>query len=446
MIIPITEIPPSIVDGLRPYRDLFPRVETFVHLMEYATGLVVLEKPSIRRLSECLIYDVDQSCINKMMTQSPWDGNAVNERRLELISPDYKGKGLIIGILDTTLLHHPRSKKIYAADKYWDYVDNCYTTGIQIVTSAISVEERCDGFDYRIYHRFHQEAEEAYLQHTSKFTRSHAQMISFLASLLGHIANKQNHKTKHQLTVEMVEEMEKSELAPGVYVVDSSLFAPVLIDKIESYNKPWVADSEVSRILYDKGKKYNLASYEAQLPDEAFREITTTIHGDKKTFYVFTKVVRIHKYGKVRLAIIYRKPNRQGNPIFCFTNQLYWEATRILKVRTRRWDIEPLHEQAKQFLGAEASQLQNEKGVRRHLTLVFVVNSLLQSMNMEQPIAGLSMQGRRENSQWTFGQRCLRIILEVFESMINKIKAWFEKEKLTSRQIFERLFKKMCQA
>jgi SRSO17 transposase len=234
MMIPITEIPPSIADGLRPYRDLFPRVETFNHLMEYATGLVVLDKPSILRLSECLVDDVDQSCINKMITQSPWDGKAVNQRRLELISPQYKGKGLIVGIIDTTLLHHPRSKNIYAADKYWDYVNNCYTTGIQVVTSAISCNDRCDGFDYRIYHRFHQQAEEAYLQYASKFTHNQPQMMNFLTSLLAHIENKQNHQTKHQLAVEMVEQMEKSELAPGVYVVDSSLFAPVLIDKIDT--------------------------------------------------------------------------------------------------------------------------------------------------------------------------------------------------------------------
>ena len=124
------------------------------------TGLVVLEKPSIRKLSECLIDGPDQSCINKMLTQSPWDKTAVNQRRLEIIAPHYRGKGPIIGILDSTLLHHPRSKKIYGTYKYWDYVDHCYTKGIQLVTSAISTDERCDGFDYRIYHRFFKEAEE----------------------------------------------------------------------------------------------------------------------------------------------------------------------------------------------------------------------------------------------------------------------------------------------
>lgn len=316
------------------------------------------------------------------------------------------------------------------------------------MTSAISTDERCDGFDYRVYHRFFKEAEETYLQFTRPNMKetNHPEMISYLAHLLAHIGNKHNHNTKHQLAVEMIENMEENDLAPGVYVMDSSLFAPVVIDKIESLDKPWVADSESSRILYDKGKKYNLISYEEKLPDEAFREITITIHGKRKTFYVFTKVVRIRKYGKVRLTIIYRKPNRKGNPIFCFTNQLHWEATRILTVRIHRWDLEPLHEQMKQFLGAEESQLQNEKGVRRHLTLVFVVNSLLQSLDMEQPVAGLSMEGRRENNQWTFGQRCLRILLEVFENMIQKIITWFSEEKLSPNEIFEKLVKKMCKA
>lgn len=249
MFIPITDIPQSIVDGFSPYRDLFCRPESFQHLMEYATGLVVLDKPSIRRLSECLLDGPDQSCINKMLTQSPWDETAVNARRLEIIATDYKGRGRIVGVLDSTLLHHPRSEKIYGTYKYWDYVENCYTNGIQLVTSAISTDERCDGFDYRIYHRFFKEAEEAYLQFTRKFTVNHPQMISYLTSLLAHIENKQNHKTKHQLSVEMIDKMEDSNLAPDVYVVDSSLFAPQLIDKIESLDKPWVADSEVIRVL-----------------------------------------------------------------------------------------------------------------------------------------------------------------------------------------------------
>src|SRR5438067_9822406 len=70
-------------------------------------------------------------------------------------------------------------------------------------------------------------------------------------------------------------------------------------------------------------------------------------------------------------------------PIYCFTRMLTWNAQKIVQVRCHRWDIEPLHERIQQFLGAEDSQLQTEAGVRRHLTLVFVVNSLLKSRDSE---------------------------------------------------------------
>ena len=128
MIVPIVAIPPSIELGLAPYRDLFPRIETYQHNKEYCTGLVVLEKPSINRLAACLVEGPVQSSINKALTRSPWSGDAVNERRLERIKHYHRGKGLTIGIIDSPFSHHPRGeKKIYGVYRYWDYVKGCYT-------------------------------------------------------------------------------------------------------------------------------------------------------------------------------------------------------------------------------------------------------------------------------------------------------------------------------
>ncbi len=447
MIIPITDIPRSIQDGFAPYRDLFPRNETFQHVLEYATGLVVLPQPSIRRLAECLVDGPDQSCINKTLTQSPWLEETFNQRRLELIAPHYRGKGLVIGILDTVLIHHPRSTSMYGVYRYWDYVNGCYTKAMQLVTSAISTTDRCDGFDYRIYHRFFKEQELRYLAYTRPSQNETDQRIwnIHLTELLTFHLHQRQFKTQSDLAAEMIAQMEASQTAPDAYAVDSRLFTPKIIHTIEAYGKPWVADSEKSRILYAKGQKFNLETYEAQLPDNAFRPHTITIHGKKRTFWVFTKVVHIHRYGKVRLAIIYYdNRDREGDPIYCFTNQLNWEAKRILRVRMRRWDIEPFHEQIKQFLGVEDSQLRTERGMRRHLYLVFAVNSLLQSLDMSEPVAGLSMEGRREDTQWTFGQRCLRVVLEAFENLIHRVIYWFQHCQMTPNKIFEKLFTKLC--
>jgi SRSO17 transposase len=103
--VPIVAIPPSIEIGLAPYRDLFPRIETYQHIKEYCTGLVVLEKPSINRLAACLVDGPAQSSINKALTRSPWSGEAVNQRRLERIQRHPQGKGLRIGIIDSTFSH-----------------------------------------------------------------------------------------------------------------------------------------------------------------------------------------------------------------------------------------------------------------------------------------------------------------------------------------------------
>ena len=64
MIVPMVSIPPSIANGLEGYRDLFPRSETFQHIQEYCTGMVVLDKPSIQRMSRCFVdgpYTADRS-------------------------------------------------------------------------------------------------------------------------------------------------------------------------------------------------------------------------------------------------------------------------------------------------------------------------------------------------------------------------------------------------
>jgi hypothetical protein len=297
---------------------LFPRIETYQHIKEYCTGLVVLEKPSINRLAACLVDGPAQSSINKALTQSPWSGEAVNQRRLESIQPHHQGKGLRIGIIDSTFSHHPRGeKKIYGVYRYWDYVNGCYTYAIQLVTAAIATGERCDGFDYRIYPRFHQEQELAYLQATrpSPDELDRPPWLRRLIELLAYEGHRRQHKTKPQLAAELIKQMDASEMAPEVYTVDSALFAPAVIDAIEKQGKPWLADSEKTRLVFWQGQTFNCETFAQSRPDAAYRPVTLKRHGQEKTYGVFTCVVRIKKYGKVRMAVIYDNPDRQGKPI-----------------------------------------------------------------------------------------------------------------------------------
>jgi hypothetical protein len=231
-------------------------------------------------------------------------------------------------------------------------------------------------------------------------------------------------------------------MAPAVYTVDSALVAPVGIEAMARQGKPWLADSEKSRLVFWQGPTGHCEPFAQSRPDAAYRPVTLKRHGQEKTDWVFTCVVRIKKYGKVRLAVIYDNPDRQGKPIYCCTRQLTWNATQIVQVRCHRWDIAPVHEPLKQFLGAEASQLQTEAGVRRHLPLVCVVNSLLKALDLSQPIGELSMTECQDVSP-TVGQRCRRILLEVCSELIRTIHRWVEESPITPTQVFETLFKQL---
>jgi len=446
MIIPIVSIPSSIANGLAGYKDLFARSETFQHIQEYCTGITVLEKPSIQRMSQCFVDGPCQSSLNKAITSSPWSGVSVNQRRLELVSR-YHQNGFTVGIIDSSLFHHPRGTNIYGVYKYWDYVEGCYTYGIQLVTAAVSTNDRLDAFDYRIYHRSFQKQERLYLEHTAlpDDDPDIGNWRRRLADLLSFQMHKAQAKTKSQLAVELIDEMEVSQVAPNTYVVDSGLFTPFVIDRIQQADKPWMADSQKNRVLYCKGQEYNCETFQQTIPKSSFKEVTVSIRHKEHTRWMFTCSVRIRRYGKVRFAIIYDNPDKKGDPIYTFTNMLVWNTHKILSVRMHRWDIEPFHEQIKQFLGAEYSQLQTEQGVRRHLTLVFVVNSLLKSIDLSSPIGEVPMDWSK-NDQPTFGQRCRRIVFEVFHDLIEKIHQWVDTKSKTVTEIFETLFHKLLYA
>lgn len=441
MIIPIVSIPPSIANGLAGYKDLFPRCETFQHIQEYCTGLVVLERPSIQRMAKCFVDGPCQSSLNKAVTSSAWSHEAVNQRRLDLIQSHHQA-GFTVGILDSTFIHHPRGQTIYGVYKYWDYVEGRYTYAIQLATAAISTQDRLDGFDYRIYHRNFEKQERLYLEQTSPSasvedpTTWHRRLTEVLSFQL----NRLKAKTKSELAIELIGEMEASGVAPNAYALDSGLFAAEVIERIEQSKKPWLADSEKNRILHYKGDRYNCETFQRSLSHQLFKPIRVCVRRQERSFWVFTCCVHIRQYGKVRLAIIYDNPDKQGEPIYLFSNMLVWNAQKMVSVRLHRWDIESFHEQIKQFLGAEDSQLQTEEGVRKHLTLVFVVNSLLKSLELSSPVGELSMEWEKD-VQPTFGQRCRRIILEVFYNLFQTIYHSMETKKVA--EIFETLFRRL---
>ena len=101
-------------------------------------------------------------------------------------------------------------------------------------------------------------------------------------------------------------------------------------------------------------------------------------NGETKSFWAFTKVVRLKKYGKKRLVIAYETEDLSDKPRFLLADALHWDITRIIRTWNYRWSIEVFHEFAKQITGLESSQVRKEEAVKRHFRLSCVAQSLLQ--------------------------------------------------------------------
>ena len=83
------------------------------------------------------------------------------------------------------------------------------------MTAAIAPGKRCDGFDYRIYHRFHQQAELAYLEHTRlpSDEPDRGKWLQRLVEPLAYELHRRQHQTKPQLAAALIEQMAVSEVA-----------------------------------------------------------------------------------------------------------------------------------------------------------------------------------------------------------------------------------------
>ena len=76
---------------------------------------------------------------------------------------------------------------------------------------------------------------------------------------------------------------------------------------------------------------------------------------------------------------------------------------------------------------------------------MFVVNSLLKSIDLTSPIGELPMDWP-EDVVPTFGHRCRRIVFEVFYDLIQTIHQWIETKEKTVANIFKTLFKRLLYA
>lgn len=422
---PMVEVPETVRARMVPYREVFCRDAGFEHVSRYVTGLLLSPNKTLQGIYAGQVWPQEhppsRRAMHAAVFEAGWRADELLPRHRAIIAADHRGRGREVVSLDWTYAHHDRGPSIWGVHGAWDHVEKRPSRYQTVLTAVVANRERFDGVEVRVQPPARLAEEVAYLQATVR--ESYEQMAAVrerLLELLHHLVHRRQYKTRPELALEIVQQLEAEGHFPHAhYAFDNGVLALDLTRGIERVGKHWVSELESSRHIQWQGHWQRVDAVAESLRSthpESFRPLTVHCrNGETQAVWVFTKVVRLKRYGRKRLVIVHECEGLEDTPRFLLTDALHWESRRVLETWSYRWTSEIFHEFAKQVTGLEAAQVRKEEAVKRHFRLSCVAQSLLQRA----PASGANTERFAfAQGEATLGQRCRTIAREVLQGVI----------------------------
>lgn len=349
----IIDFPTVVHEALDHFGDLLANEPQRHHFAEYLTGLMVAQSKTVLGIHREFAETTDQSCLNRFMTEAPWDVEALNQRRLELLQKEpstrYSQQGVIP--IDNTLIDRD-GLLIPDAGWFWDHAEERNKIAQDyIFANYVCTSGKHYPLEFRLFRK-----EEVCAEQKEPF-RNHTQLV---CELIDWVCER---------------------TIPGDFAIDSYFTNAPILNQIHGKTDDWgrprgyVGDLKFNRKLVWKGRTLRASELAASIPPADRKELRI---GDQRQWY-FTVTVQIPTVNhKVRIVILWAYRNDVEACKILVTNRITWEVTRIVRVYRRRWTgTETFHRDGKQQLGLGDCQLRDPEGQTRHIYLVMLAYSLL---------------------------------------------------------------------
>ena len=422
---PIVAIPETIRQGMAHYRPLFCRAAGFEHVSRYVTGLILSPNKTLQGIYDLHVWEEgtppSRRAMHEAVFEAAWDADRLMPCHRAVVAADHRGRGREVLSLDWTYAHHDRGRHIWGVQAAWDHVQKRPARYQTVVTAVLANRELIDGVAVLVQPPNRQAEEFAYLQETvrASYEQMHEARERVL-ELLHHFLHRQSYRKRTELVREMVQQLEEEGQFPQAnYAFDNGVLTVELTSLIERVGKHWVSELEGSRHIQWQGRWQRVDAVATELRrnhPESFRPVRVRCrNGDTKQWWVFTKVIRLKRYGRKRLVIMHEQADLSDAPHFLLTDALHWESGRVIETWSYRWASEIFHEFSKQVTGLEAAQVRKEEAVQRHFRLSCVAQSLVQRA----PASGVETERFAfAKGEPTFGQRCRAITREVLHGLL----------------------------
>ena len=356
--------------------------------------------------------------------EAGWAAEALMPRHRAVIAREHRGRGREVLSLDWTYTHHARGPKIWGVNKAWDHVEKRMALYQTVVTAVVANRACLDGVEVVVQQPNVTEEAWAYLRETVQESYEQMEHVQGrLLELLHHLAPRLAYKKRTEIALAIAQQLEEEGHFPQAhYAFDNGLLTLELTRLIERQGKHWVSEVECSRHIQWQGQWQRVYTVAATLRREhpaSFRAVRGRCrNGETKSYWVFTKSVRLKRYGRKRLVLVHEQPDLRDTPRFLRTDALHWESGRVIETWSYRWAAEILHEFAKQVTGLEAAQGRKEEAVTRHFRLSCVAQSLLQRT----PASGAETERFAfAQGQETVGQRVHTLARAAFHGLLRLV-------------------------
>jgi DDE superfamily endonuclease len=316
----IVALPQVVEDLLVQFGDFFPNEPARVHFAEYVTGLLVAEHKTVSGIAREFADAPDPSCLNRFLTESPWESERLNAQRLDWLQHDpatrYRQDGVIP--LDNTLIDHD-GKLIEDVGWFWDHADQRHRIAHDyLFINYVNPSGQHYPLDFRRF-RKREQCDDAH---------------PF-----------QNHTDLAKELIDWV----VAEGIPGDFTFDSYFANGPIMNHIQRHGRGYIGDLKFNRVITVGGQGMTVSAWTKTL--RPLMRTKFTVAG--RTQWYFTKTVRISKVNHpVRLLVLWSSADAPQACKVLVTNRIHWEAHRILKVYKRRWTgTETYHRDGKQHLG-----------------------------------------------------------------------------------------------
>ena len=402
---PLVEFP-ELVQHYAPFFASVFTEKAFVQFQRYISGLIVSENKTVDGINRLFVLESrNQSSLNRLLTESPFSVEALNQARLALLASlpgtQMKRKG-VLSIDDTHLTHYgrhfdqiaylydPAQKRhrwahnlvnLHYSDDLTDYPvafelwkpadleeleRGLPTAGVKLTASKFALKEE-DPKKWRNYllgvWRRHQSKPAVAALYQSKLLIARRLLKAWLDDnpTLKFPVAFDNWYTKPAFCRFLDKDLQVPYV--GALAVDDEVLLVTGAESLERFAQ--------------RLKEEHLAAVESD-GKRVFHKISFDYKGERQTYYTYCRTHRIRHFGKQRLVISHRQADLSDKPVFTNSNRLYWQGTGIMRIRRHRWPVEVYHEEGKAE-GLDQYQVRDFEAIAKHIALVAVTYSLLRA-------------------------------------------------------------------